>query len=779
MRVFARVWPVALVVVLVSLTWTLPVAAQNPSPVTKVTSVIRTVTPGPSPTLVPIRVDVPTGVAFPTDPVYGLPILPIGTFLPRGMITRPVTKVPGQVFYTPPPPGWYAPFQQGAPQANATPPASAASPGANKGGSSNSGAASSSASQWNNGAPGWIPPSYEQTQGQSQTQSSANSAPAISPSKSAEVERASTQAVQAQTQRYLDWKKSQVGTTQTRSVPDPKPLAPSSGAPTAFWSAASALANPVVWSISPPLDSVGQGLLHFAGNVYAAGEYGNNAARDVNAPLAAFADLGRRSEIEAKVGNPLDLPPSYFETNRLGVSPIGNMVSKETYQRTVTIPLNNNAQVPLDFTVPSALPVIGGQHVKIETSYDVYTTDQGVRNVRVHDPIGAFQWSQDFASSYAPNNAPRIVDGGFGNPLAMGAYNIAQTLQGKPPLAASGPWTVWFPGIAGTPPGWISGAALDVATARAYENGGGWFGINLGANFIDSAALCSDALARPSSFDRIAQIDPETQFVENALDVAGYADVSQVDGETFGGVLGGASDVAAGEGATASSGSPATETPTETRQSQPKGGVDVSGEQVYLKAVIPPGEPEWSLAFNPPFPVVVGQDPGKRGVDAQGQAVLGACTVIWHHVVHETWTYCGKQTCNCAVDNCEERTTTREWDTTEYEPDQIASVSVNTTLSEKSVAYIEGPMQSIYPGAKVIQRTVRLFPSEWSKASQVVGVPSVWQFHAERVPYADPGQWDVTVHLVTTGTAHCGPTTFDRTIPEMLTTWLREQRLVK
>jgi len=196
--------------------------------------------------------------------------------------------------------------------------------------------------------------------------------------------------------------------------------------------------------------------------------------------------------------------------------------------------------------------------------------------------------------------------------------------------------------------------------------------------------------------------------------------------------------------------------------------------------VIPQPAPEFTLEFQPPFPVVVGQDPAQRGVDVLGRATLGACTVIWHHVLREEYIFCGKERCDCSKDACEIRVNTREWDTSEMEADDLASATVEAVLSPESVAYIQGELARIYPGARVYQGRVRVYASQWAKLiTHHVGIPTTWAFLAERVPFADPGKWDFGVALTTTGTPHCAPLNWHKDFPQILTVWLREQRLIK
>lgn len=127
------------------------------------------------------------------------------------------------------------------------------------------------------------------------------------------------------------------------------------------------------------------------------------------------------------------------------------------------------------------------------------------------------------------------------------------------------------------------------------------------------------------------------------------------------------------------------------------------------------------------------------------------------------------------------RESIKEWDTTELEPDALASANVDSALSAKAAeAITSGQLAQLYPGTQIYQGGVRAFPSEWARVTaNNVGTPSNWQFQAERIPYADPGAWDYSVRLATTGTPHCAPLNWSKNFPGILTLWLREQRLVK
>ena len=196
--------------------------------------------------------------------------------------------------------------------------------------------------------------------------------------------------------------------------------------------------------------------------------------------------------------------------------------------------------------------------------------------------------------------------------------------------------------------------------------------------------------------------------------------------------------------------------------------------------VIPPAPPSVQFTQLPVNPVVVGQDATKRGVDLTTALSVGACTIDWHYRVLEDYVYCGKATCNCAVDNCELRQRWKEWDETCTENYPIAGVTIDGQLSADSVAYINGPLQEKYPGAQVLQGSYRFFPNALARVTQyLVGNPTRWAMQGLKYPLQDPGNWDVTVNVATQPTAHCGPLAWTLPFPKQIPVYLREQSLVR
>ncbi|MBI5031915.1 MAG: hypothetical protein HZB51_15400 [Chloroflexi bacterium] len=201
------------------------------------------------------------------------------------------------------------------------------------------------------------------------------------------------------------------------------------------------------------------------------------------------------------------------------------------------------------------------------------------------------------------------------------------------------------------------------------------------------------------------------------------------------------------------------------------------GGTVTRTRVDPPGV---VINTQPANPIVVGQDPTKRGVDLNAVITVNACTLDWHYRVQEDYVWCGKASCDCTKDNCEIRQRWKEWDQTCTEPYPIAGVTIRGDLAADSVTYINGPMQSKYPGVKVQQGTLTFFPNSLARViSYIVDNPTTWSMQGLKYPLQDPGTWDVTVNIATQATTHCGPAQWTVPFPKKIPVNLREQNLTR
>lgn len=198
--------------------------------------------------------------------------------------------------------------------------------------------------------------------------------------------------------------------------------------------------------------------------------------------------------------------------------------------------------------------------------------------------------------------------------------------------------------------------------------------------------------------------------------------------------------------------------------------------------VIQQRDPQYAaLKIAPANPVVVGQDPSKRGVD------LRVGVTVFPVVVQYTYEYRepGERVCHwfpkagqggCGggydrldsptgawyedgqwgVENTEKKECRR--DTLTF-PDRINTLSIKTGLSSESIDWINSDLAAKYPGAKARRPLWTLYPSV--DASPASGGFSAAHDQAsflwKAIPFVDPGQYSVTIGGGTKGTPFTPP----------------------
>jgi hypothetical protein len=187
----------------------------------------------------------------------------------------------------------------------------------------------------------------------------------------------------------------------------------------------------------------------------------------------------------------------------------------------------------------------------------------------------------------------------------------------------------------------------------------------------------------------------------------------------------------------------------------------------------------------PPFPVVVGQDAARRGVDVQAS--------VTSHPVYVTYTYehvttgpamCrwlgGGQGGGCGagwtgpvdwqdgwqpfmasdpdwgVRSDEVRECRRHTDTF---LDRIGTLVVRANLSDASVAWITGELAGRYPGARVYQPNWLLYPGRPAASGGFSADRTSFSATYARLPMADPGEYLMTITGRTLGTPYTQPRT--------------------
>jgi hypothetical protein len=162
----------------------------------------------------------------------------------------------------------------------------------------------------------------------------------------------------------------------------------------------------------------------------------------------------------------------------------------------------------------------------------------------------------------------------------------------------------------------------------------------------------------------------------------------------------------------------------------------------------------------PPYPLVVGQDPDKRGVDVAFSASVGA-TIYTYYTQKPIY----ENVCENGL--CKDKITgyTCEKQTRSY-PECIESASASISLSQDSREWILNELSIRYPEAY-------LHHPDFSFS----GSGCVFSVSKQHVQVADPGNWNVQLSGHTSGTPVSAPRSFNR--KSVFQAWLKEVVIIK
>jgi hypothetical protein len=171
----------------------------------------------------------------------------------------------------------------------------------------------------------------------------------------------------------------------------------------------------------------------------------------------------------------------------------------------------------------------------------------------------------------------------------------------------------------------------------------------------------------------------------------------------------------------------------------------------------------------PPYPVVVGQDPNKTGVDYRAGVTVSPVIVKWNL---EKRIKTGRD-CNwhesTGHNGCDGEGADDHWGWDDhYEtvcerqtrvfPDPVVSLYVNLQLDAASVHWIEaGDLQARYPGAMVYQADWPLWPYRPASETSISADQMSWLLTWKALQLADPGEWRTVVSGLTKGTPYTNP----------------------
>jgi len=173
----------------------------------------------------------------------------------------------------------------------------------------------------------------------------------------------------------------------------------------------------------------------------------------------------------------------------------------------------------------------------------------------------------------------------------------------------------------------------------------------------------------------------------------------------------------------------------------------------------------------PNYPLVVGQDPSKRGVDLRFSASVAPTVYISYELERVygcVYSYGSPATNRCPANY---RAQQVDWSCREVRqefPECISSVHAAALLSQESRDWILNELSVRYPGAHLKNPNIG-FPA---------GNSCVWNFSQTNVQIADPGTWNLSVSGVTSGTPVSAPRNFGGTVSSFQV-WLKETAIVK
>ena len=165
---------------------------------------------------------------------------------------------------------------------------------------------------------------------------------------------------------------------------------------------------------------------------------------------------------------------------------------------------------------------------------------------------------------------------------------------------------------------------------------------------------------------------------------------------------------------------------------------------------------------DPPYPLAVGQDPDKRGVDISGQVSIPPVVLTWFEPVYENVESCSAlgvgQTSNCTRPNGQPGVLENERKLKECKihrenlPERINTVTARAELSAESRDWIINDLGSKWYGAYVHQAAFVLTRyGQVSNGCSGNGTCAA-RLDALGVPFADPGTFNLTITAGTNGT---------------------------
>ncbi len=175
------------------------------------------------------------------------------------------------------------------------------------------------------------------------------------------------------------------------------------------------------------------------------------------------------------------------------------------------------------------------------------------------------------------------------------------------------------------------------------------------------------------------------------------------------------------------------------------------------------------LKTAPANPLVVGQDPEKRGADVQVSVTIPPVIYTWHEPIYEEVDYC-RPFATGEVADCRRSTSSSVNDGkrdsqlvlvecrrhVESLADPVATLQASATLNPASKAWILNQLSGVYYEAYVHQERFSLVPGLASWSGSCSGGTCTATAAVNRIPFADPGMFDLSVRVQTSGASFAG-----------------------
>ncbi len=185
----------------------------------------------------------------------------------------------------------------------------------------------------------------------------------------------------------------------------------------------------------------------------------------------------------------------------------------------------------------------------------------------------------------------------------------------------------------------------------------------------------------------------------------------------------------------------------------------------------------------PAHPIVVGQDPNKRGVDVSASIQIHPVIVKYDvpKYEHECQFVGGTVTDSACQNNpgwknqkvfagCETKT--------ESYIDRIAFATIEANLAPDSIRWITTELAAKYPGAHVYQAHWSLWPGRAPSQGGLSADGANLSVIYAQLPLADPGQYRVLIQGTTRGTPYTAPRSFSHPFPDLVV-HLLESTIIK